>query len=337
MARQVRVEYPGALYHVMSRGDRRKDIFCSDEDRESFLKTLGDACGRTGMVVHSYVLMKNHYHALVETPEGNLVAAMKWLLGTYTQRYNRRHRLVGHLFQGRYKALLVDPDEPEYARVVSDYIHLNPARAGLEVVGEKGLEGYPWSSYPVFLKPGRKPGWLNVEAVMSWHGWDWRSPGDRRRYGQYMQMRVREGADGGGPVAQEAQEKLRRGWILGGEAFRDRMEELAARVIGSHRRSSYQGGGASGHDEARARELLTSGLGELGLKRREVVGMRKNDARKQSLAWLVRKTTHVGDEWISAQLGMGHRSNVSRAVGRFEDGREREVMRLKKIMHVCTH
>ncbi len=146
MPRKVRVEYEGALYHLMSRGDRREPIFKGDKDRELFLETLGEACARTGWVVYSYVLMRNHYHLLVFTPEANLVRGMKWLQGAYTQRFNIRHTFCGHLFQGRYRALLVDPEEPEYARVVSDYIHLNPARAGLEVVREKGLEGYRWSS-----------------------------------------------------------------------------------------------------------------------------------------------------------------------------------------------
>ena len=101
MARSVRVQYAGAVYHVMCRGDRREEIFRDDADRRMFLETLGEACGRSGFRVHAYELMPNHYHLLVETPEPNLVDGMRWFQGTYTQRFNSRHRVSGHLFQGR--------------------------------------------------------------------------------------------------------------------------------------------------------------------------------------------------------------------------------------------
>ena len=101
MARKLRVEYPGAVYHVMNRGGRREAIFKDDQDRQRFLATLGEACGKTGWEVHALCLMGNHFHLVVETPQGNLVSGMKWLLGTYTGRYNRRHKLFGQLFSGR--------------------------------------------------------------------------------------------------------------------------------------------------------------------------------------------------------------------------------------------
>lgn len=129
MPRSIRVEYEGAVYHVMCRGDRRQAIFRDEADRACFLETLSEACERTGFAIHSYVLMSNHYHLLLETPEANLVAGMKWFQGTYAQRFNVRHRQVGHLFQGRYKAIPVDGEESEYFEHVSEYIHLNPARA----------------------------------------------------------------------------------------------------------------------------------------------------------------------------------------------------------------
>ena len=108
MARALRIEYPGAVYHVMARGNQGGPVFADDLDRRRWLETLAEGCEKTGWQVHAYVLMGNHYHLLVETPEGNLVAGMKWLQGTYTQRYNGRHGIFGHLFQGRYKALVVD-------------------------------------------------------------------------------------------------------------------------------------------------------------------------------------------------------------------------------------
>jgi len=131
MARKRRVEYPGAIYHVMNRGDRREPIFQDDADRQTFLATLGEACVKAGWQVHTYVLMPNHFHLVLETPQPTLVAGMKWLLGTYTGRFNRRHKLFGHLFSGRYKSLIVDGSGSGYLRTVCAYVHLNPARAKL--------------------------------------------------------------------------------------------------------------------------------------------------------------------------------------------------------------
>src|SRR5438876_8631708 len=145
MARKLRVQYPGAIYHVMSRGDRRDAIFESDDDRRLFLETLGQACQKTDWQVHGYCLMRNHFHLVVETPRANLVAGMKWLLGTYTMRYNRRHKLSGHLFAGRYKSLLIDGATPGYLRTACDYVHLNPVRARLLGKRER-LRKYRWSS-----------------------------------------------------------------------------------------------------------------------------------------------------------------------------------------------
>ena len=116
MAGKLRLEYEGALYHIMSRGNQRADIFRTDADRELFLKTLGQACEKTDWQIHAWCLMSTHFHLVVETPRPNLVAGMKWLLGTYTNRFNRRHDLLGHLFSGRYKALLVDDSGTGYLK-----------------------------------------------------------------------------------------------------------------------------------------------------------------------------------------------------------------------------
>ena len=160
MPRPVRIQYAGAVDHVMCRGDRREAIFADDGDREMFLGTLGQMCVRSGLRVHSDVLMSNHDHLLVETPEPNLVAGMKWLQGTYAQRFNARHRLSGHLFRGRYSraerdrpresaarraatevavnAIPVQAEADGYFCAASEYIHLNPVRAGL-LVSEAAL------------------------------------------------------------------------------------------------------------------------------------------------------------------------------------------------------
>jgi REP element-mobilizing transposase RayT len=116
MARQLRVEYPGAIYHVMNRGDRREPICLDDRDRSRFVDTLGECAGKAGWLVHAYVLMPNHFHLVAETPRANLGGGMRCLLGTCTSRFNRRHRLDGHLFAGRYKSLVVDGSDSGYLR-----------------------------------------------------------------------------------------------------------------------------------------------------------------------------------------------------------------------------
>src|SRR6266404_5311142 len=168
--RKLRIEYSGAIYHVMNRGNRREDIFIDDEDRRKFLQTLEEACQKTGWQVHAYCLMSNHFHLVVETPQPNLVAGMKWLLGTYTSRFNRRHKDFGHLFSGRYKALIVDGSGSGYLKSVCDYVHLNPVRAKLLGLENRLLE-YPWSSFGYYLAAKRhRPSWLRVDRLLGEHG-----------------------------------------------------------------------------------------------------------------------------------------------------------------------
>src|SRR5450631_976235 len=169
MARIWRMQYPGAIYHVMNRGDRREAIYADDQDRQRFLETLTEACQKTGWQAHAYCLMNNHFHLVLETPQPNLVAGMKWLLGTYTSRFNRRHQEFGHLFSGRYKALIVEGGGNGYLKTVCDYVHLNPARAKLLEPGA-ALSAFAWSSFPQYLAPpARRPVWLRVERL--WGEW----------------------------------------------------------------------------------------------------------------------------------------------------------------------
>lgn len=166
----------------MDRGDRLEAIYRDDRDREIFCKTLAEATGRAGWKIHSYVLMDNHYHLLLETPEANLSVGMQWMQATYTIRHNARHRVRGHLFQGRYKAMLVDGDSDGYFLTASDYIYLNPVRAGL-IADDLGLESFRWS---------------NREAM------------ERRVDDKRM----------GGSIDEEDLKALRQGWCFGSEEFR---------------------------------------------------------------------------------------------------------------------
>lgn len=160
MARPLRIQFPGAFYHVLSRGNERKVIFRTEADYKLFLKTLSECCLRFWVKVHAYCLMPNHFHFLLETQEGNLSQFMKCLLGVYTIRFNRCHRRSGHLFQGRYKAFLVEKES--YLLELSRYIHLNPCRAGMATYPEE----YPWSSMAFFLD-GKAPVFFHKELILS--------------------------------------------------------------------------------------------------------------------------------------------------------------------------
>lgn len=164
MARPLRLEYAGALYHVTARGDRREDIYRDEVDRQAWLEGLAMACQRFNWVVHAYCQMTNHYHLLVETVEGNLSRGMRQLNGHYTQRFNRRHGLVGHLYQGRYKAILVQKEG--YLLELSRYVVLNPVRAGLV----RRPEDWPWSSYRALIGRASTPQWLDTHWLLGQFG-----------------------------------------------------------------------------------------------------------------------------------------------------------------------
>ena len=164
MARSLRLEFAGALYHVTSRGDRQENIFETDEDRHQFLTLLGDVCSHHNWQCHAYCLMSNHYHLLVETPDGNLSRGMRQLNGVYSQSFNRAHKRVGHVFQGRYKAILVEKES--YLLELARYIVLNPVRAKMVL---DPIE-WPWSSYRAMTQKQTKIDWLFTDWILSMFG-----------------------------------------------------------------------------------------------------------------------------------------------------------------------
>ena len=329
MPRKPRVEYGGAVYHVMCRGNGGQPIFVDDQDRRLFLDALREVCERCGWRVHAYVLMGNHYHLLLETPEPNLVVGMKWFQGTYTQRFNARHRRWGHLFQGRYKALPIHADEAGYWEAVSSYIHLNPARAGLFDLKNGDLVDYAWSSYPAYVRSGKRPPWLSVARVLGARQWTDGAAG-RKAYRQFMQKRVSEILHADNPrEADENWKKIRRGWFLGPEEFRDKLGELIDDQMGERKRSSYSGEEVVQHDERMAEALLSAGMEALGLDENMVLAGRKGSDEKCLLAWLVRRRTAVTNEWISRRLKMGRPDCLSRYPQRIEGTRDRRLLLLR--------
>jgi putative transposase len=209
MARPLRLEFPGALYHVTARGNARQAIVLDDRDRALFLLCLGDTIVRFGWICHAYCLMDNHYHLLIETPEGHVSRGMRQLNGVFTQRMNRRHGRVGHLFQGRFKAIVVERES--YLLELCRYIVLNPIRAGMV----RQLEHYPWSSYPATRGLVECPGWLNSDWVLSQFGG--RRANAQRRYAEFV------GEGRGLPSPWSA---VRGQALLGSESFVDTMRPL---------------------------------------------------------------------------------------------------------------
>jgi putative transposase len=305
MPRQLRIQYEGAIYHLMNRGDRREEIFRDDVDRKSFLQTLGTACAKTGWQVHAYCLMGNHFHLVIETPRANLVAGMKWLLGTYTMRFNRRHRLSGHLFAGRYKSLLIDERAPDYLRTVCDYVHLNPVRARLLKKRER-LEKYAWSSYPSYLQSAqRRQGWLRCDRLLGEHGLAKETRRGQLEFRRRMEQRRVEPND---PAAAA----IRRGWTFGPRDFIARLLDRLDKPPSEHHHSRER----AQTDEQKAEGIIRAALAKIGWRNEELRRRCKSDPHKVTLALKLRTQTSVSLKWIAQRLEMGSWTHVSNLLQR---------------------
>jgi putative transposase len=313
MARKVRVQYPGAIYHVMNRGDHREPIFRSDKDRELFLKTLNEACDKTDWQIHAWCLMSNHFHLVLETPRANLVAGMKWLLGTYTMRFNHRHRLFGHLFSGRYKALPVDNSGTGYLKSVCDYVHLNPARAKL-VRAKAKLSAFTWSSYPQYLKPrSSRPVWLRVDRLLGEHGIQKDCTAGRKEFERRMESRRASEED-------EEFSALERGWFVGSEQFRKELLEQMKAGPENYGEEIRQSG------EHKALKRIESELKKLNWTDADLVERAKGDVKKIRIAEVLRQETTMTLAWIAAALHMGTKTHLSHLL--YWHGKEKKKRRV---------
>ena len=295
MPRKMRVEYPGAMYHLMSRGDRREDIFLDDVDRQDFLKTLAEACQKAGWQVHAYCLMRNHYHLVLETPNGNLVAGMAWLQSTYTIRLNHRHKLMGHVLSGRYKAQLVEGSGNGYLRSACDYVHLNPVRAHL-LGPEERLLAYPWSSLAYYLAaPEHRPRWIRVDRLLGEHGLAQDTAAARQEFERQMEARRLEEAD------PQALRVFRRGWCLGGEEFKRRMLEQMEGKLGEHHSGELRREGA----QAKSERIVGEELRRLGWSESDLASRPKSDPAKLAIAARLRHETTLSIKAIALRAHLG--------------------------------
>lgn len=329
MARSIRIQTAGAYYHVMARGNRREDIFHDDDDRRFFLHTLSQACEMTGWRVHAWVLMSNHYHLFLQTPEPNLVAGMSWLQNTLTRRYNVRHRKWGRLFGDRYKAVIVQGDDGWHYQTLMDYIHLNPVRARLirPKAGGSVLD-YAWSSLAggYALPPGKRAKWLAAEDGLKAFGLGDTVAGRRAMVERLDRRAVSEEIKRCGvpELAEEVDARashLRRGWYWGTQAFGEAMRKLAAAVLKRRapRSRSYERHAlVVEHGEKQAETWLKEGLKAAGLRAAQLERMKGSDERKVLLADLLWRRTVVSQEWLAEKLRMKSAANVSQQIRRLD-------------------
>jgi REP-associated tyrosine transposase len=295
MSRQLRLQYPEAMYHVMSRGNRRQRIFLDDVDRQDFLKTLAEACQKMGWQVHAYCLMPNHYHLVLETPEPNLVAGMAWLQSTYTIRLNHRHQLFGHVFSGRYKSQLVEGGGNGYLRAACDYVHLNPVRARRLKPGER-LLSYPWSSFGAYLAaPEHRPAWIRVDRLLREHGIQADRAAGREQFEQRMERRREEKTD------PEVRKALRRGWCLGSSDFKREMLLRMESGLGEHHSGELRRGSA----EAKAERIVAEELKRRRWREADLRRRPKSDADKLEIGARLRRETTLTLKAIAARVHLG--------------------------------
>ncbi len=330
MPRTVRHEYSGATYHAMSRGNNGQDVFLGDDGCRLFLATLEEVCEQTGWIIHAYALMTNHYHLLLETPEPNLVAGMKWFQGAYTQRFNAMFSQHGHLFQGRYKALPIESGaQTSYFREVGQYVHLNPFRAGLAGAGTpRALEDYAWSSYPAYVGAARLPKWLARARLMKACNLKEGVSGYAARYRELVEARMRNPLDVAADSAQATVGKqIARGWYVGSDLFRNR---LAGMIVGPS--DNLRGPQRAAHGETEAERLLVLAMERVECTADELARFKSTRLEKQAIAWLLKSRTTVSVAWVAQRLCMGHRTNASRAIAAFGRATGRTAVELRDKM-----
>jgi REP element-mobilizing transposase RayT len=295
MGRAWRIEYEGALYHILSRGNVQGDIFYADTDRWRFLDTIGDLSERFAVDIFAYVLMNNHYHLLLKTRRANLSKAMQWFGTTYTRRFNNRHNRSGHLFQGRFKSIIIENDA--YLMQLSCYIHRNPLRAGIV----KRLADYRWSSYLAYGYGKSTPAWLSTKLILS----QFRHGDEHKQYREKVQKYSKE--------EKRLWEDFRHGLFLGSNRFvtrlrKQHMPKKPDKEISAHRQSAASLDPCKISDKAA--RLLDCNVEELK-KLSRVSGSQKE--KRDIIFYLIWQAGLLTNEKISAIFDLTY-SSVSHSV-----------------------
>jgi len=306
----MRLEYPGAIYHVINRGNYRQAVFAADKTKRAFEDCLFQACERHGWQLHAYVVMSNHFHLALETSQGNLVAGMQWLQSTFANRFNKLRGERGHLFQGRYKALPVEAGSA--LGQVCHYIHLNPVRAGMVPVDQ--LKAYRSSSYWYLWEKKARPACLVAGTALADAGDLQDESRGWKLYADYLTWQAEEGPAG----KNKAYASLSQGWALGSGEFKHALLEDYAVAADSR---------ALGHvgfiemREARWAEALRTALAEIPQEARG--STLKSAPWKVGVAAQLKATTDVSNGWLAEQLDMGNGIYVSKHVGLLKRRTER--------------
>lgn len=310
MARKLRLEYAGACYHVINRGNYRRDLFAGKGAAQSFIDCLSEAAERFGWRLHAYVVMSNHFHLAVETPEPNLSDGMKWLQGTWARRFNEYRSERGRPFQGRYKALHVEPGHA--LGQVAHYIHLNPLRA--KIVTPERLVDYPWSSLPRMSAKNR-PTFLVAETVLREAGGLSDTPAGWKRYGAYLALLAEEDPK----KREELFGPLSRGWAIGSTEFTQQLKQQYAATTQTTSRFGLLGSDPRAHHQVRS--LLWEDTLQ-ALARHWKIDPERLPARfsapdKVKLAAAMKLATSCSNGWLAQRLRMGQPASVSQFVRRF--------------------
>jgi len=301
MARRLRLEFPGAIYHVINRGNYRSWIFRDPSAKRAFEACLFEACERADWVLHAFVLMGNHYHLALETPRGNLANGMQWLQSTFANRFNRLRGEHGHLFQGRFRALLVEAGDA--LGQVCHYQHLNPVRAGL--VACEDLAAYRYSSYWYLARPKRRPSWLRVESALQAAGQLPDTAAGRASYAAYLAWQAAEGPAG----KNAAYVRLTRGWAIGGETYKQRL--LREYAVSAESRA-WESSGVLEVKRARWQAALDSALARLPAEGRKP--LHQSAPWKIAVAAHLKATTDAPNSWLATKLAMGSPGYLSKHV-----------------------
>mgnify|MGYP003675481671 CR=1 FL=1 len=302
MPRKQRVEYAGAMYHIISRGSYRKDLFTVGESGAAFEKALFETVKRCGWELYAYVIMSNHYHLAVRTPEPNLVAGMKWLQSTFATRFNRFAGERGHVFQGRYKSILLRENQRLGGLV--DYIHLNPVRARMHPVAE--LEKHALSSFAKYMAGDAVGTGLRRESMLKLHG----LPHTQR--GMELYRNHLELLDESDPEKREKLSKRYcRGWFIGSKEAK---QELAQELNQMSQAVDWEGVDLKELNESRWEQLVKEEMARLGKTEADLHSSTKGALWKVEIAVKLRTQTPASNPWITRRLAMGHPNYVSNLI-----------------------
>lgn len=309
MARKLRLEFPGAIYHVINRGNYRRWIFEENRTKAAFERCLFEACRRSQWLLHAFVIMDNHYHVALETPGGNLIAGLQWLQSTFANRFNRFRGECGHLFQGRYKSLFVERGGA--LGQLCDYIHLNPVRAG--IVTAENLGAFRHSSYWYLQRPDARPDFLVPATALTEAGGLADTAEGRASYHDFLIWQAAEGPAG----KNAAYVNLSRGWALGSAEFK-------ALLIDEHGLSgecrAWEAGGAREVRERCWSRATAQALAVLGKTAADVSSDPKSATWKLAVAAWLKSNSEASSPWLAQALALGAPAALSRNLTHYRRG-----------------